>query len=107
LRRPDAFAASGFGEVDRAELTQFGSVFQAGMDPHEAGRRIVSRMSENRGLIFTHPEFAEDFDAIHAESLAALPQEQAPPERLEVERMRRQANRDALAGKVISIGDLC
>jgi hypothetical protein len=76
------------------------------MNPHEAGRRIVAGMSENRGLIFTHPEFAEDFKAIYEESLAALPDEQAPPERLEVERMRRQANRSALAGKTITINDL-
>jgi NAD(P)-dependent dehydrogenase (short-subunit alcohol dehydrogenase family) len=106
FRRPAEFGDSGFGEVDKAALTQFGSVFQAGMDPHEAGRRIVAGMADNRGLIFTHPEFAEDFEAIYAESLAALPDEQAPPERLEIERLRRAANRDALAGKTISIDDL-
>ena len=106
FRRPEAFADSGFGEVDKDSLTKFGSVFTAGMDPHEAGRRILSGMSEGRGLIFTHPEFAEDFKAIYEESLAALPDEQAPPERLEVERLRREANRAALAGRVISIDDL-
>lgn len=106
FRRPAEFAESGFGEVDRAALTKFGTAFQAGMDPHEAGRRIVAGMSENKGLIFTHPEFAEDFAAIYAESLAALPDEEAPPERLEVERLRRAANKAALAGKAISIGDL-
>lgn len=106
FRRPEAFADSGFGEVDKESLTKFGSVFSAGMDPHEAGRRILAGMSEDRGLIFTHPEFAEDFKAIYEESLAALPDEQAPPERLEVERLRREANRAALAGKVISIDDL-
>jgi hypothetical protein len=35
------------------------------MDPLEAGQRILSGMSEGRGLIFTHPEFAEDFRAIY------------------------------------------
>lgn len=106
FRRPAEFAESGFGKVDRAALTQFGTAFQAGMDPHEAGRRILAGMSEDKGLIFTHPEFAEDFKAIYEESLAALPDEEAPPERLEIERLRREANRAALAGKVISIGDL-
>jgi NAD(P)-dependent dehydrogenase (short-subunit alcohol dehydrogenase family) len=106
FRRPEAFAGSGFGEVDRAALTQFGTVFSAGMDPHEAGRRIVAGMSADHGLIFTHPEFAEDFAAIYAESLAALPDEAAPPDRLEVERLRREANAAALAGKTISIADL-
>lgn len=106
FRRPDEFAGSGFGDIDREELTKFGAVFSAGMDPHEAGRRIVAGMGQGKGLIFTHPEFAEDFKAIYEESLAALPQEEAPPERLEVERMRRAANKAALAGKAISLGDL-
>jgi NAD(P)-dependent dehydrogenase (short-subunit alcohol dehydrogenase family) len=106
FRRPDEFAGSGFGEVDKDELTSFGAIFSAGMDPHEAGRRIIAGMAENKGLIFTHPEFAEDFKAIYEESLVALPDEEAPPERLEVERMRRAANKAALAGKVISIKDL-
>lgn len=106
FRRPAEFAASGFGDVNRAELEQFGTAFQAGMDPHEAGTRIVAGMSAGQGLIFTHPEFAEDFKGIYDESLAALPDDVAPPERLEVERLRREANRAALAGKAISIADL-
>ena len=106
FRRPDAFADSGFGAVDHDSLTQFGKVFSAGMDPHEAGRRILAGMSADAPLIFTHPEFAEDFDAIHRDSLAALPREPVPPERLEVERLRREANKAALEGKVISLDDL-
>ena len=106
FRRPPEFAGSGFGEVDRESLTKFGTAFQAGMDPHEAGRRILAGMDAGQGLIFTHPEFAEDFDAIHAESLAALPKEEAPAARLEVERLRRAANKAALAGSRISIDDL-
>ena len=106
FRRPAEFASSGFGAVDKAQLEQFGSVFQAGMDPHEAGTKIVAGMSAGAGLVFTHPEFAEDFKAIYEDSLAALPDEAAPPERLEVERMRREANKAALAGKAITIDDL-
>lgn len=106
FRRPAEFGESGFGEVDRAELTRFGTAFQAGMDPHEAGRRIVAGMTADKGLIFTHPEFAEDFKAIYEESMAALPQEEAPPERLKIERLRREANRAALAGRTIRLDDL-
>lgn len=106
FRRPEEFAGSGFGDVNKDELASFGAIFSAGMDPHEAGRRIVAGMGKNNGLIFTHPEFAEDFKVIYEDSLAALPNEEAPPERLEVERMRRAANKAALAGKVISIKDL-
>ena len=106
FRRPAEFAESGFGAVNRAELAQFGTAFQAGMDPLEAGTKIVAGMTRDAGLIFTHPEFAEDFRAICEDSLAALPDETAPPERLEVERLRREANRAALTGKAISINDL-
>jgi NAD(P)-dependent dehydrogenase (short-subunit alcohol dehydrogenase family) len=106
FRRPADFAQSGFGEVDRDALAHFGKAFEAGMDPLEAGQRILSGMSQERGLIFTHPDFADDFRAIYDESLAALPQEEAPPARLEVERMRREANKAALEGRVISIADL-
>ncbi|NBC36568.1 SDR family NAD(P)-dependent oxidoreductase [Novosphingobium sp. FSY-8] len=106
FRRPAEFGASGFGDVNADELTKFGKAFEAGMDPLEAGRRILAGMDADRGLIFTHPEFAEDFAAIYQDSLAALPQEDAPAERLEVERMRRAANKAALEGKSISINDL-
>lgn len=106
FRRPAEFADSGFGEVDRGALEHFGKAFAAGMDPLEAGQRILSGMGEGRGLIFTHPEFAEDFRAIYEDSLAALPSDEAPPERLEVERMRRAANKAALEGREITIADL-
>lgn len=106
FRRPAEFAESGFGEVNRSALEHFGKAFSAGMDPLEAGQRILSGMSEGKGLIFTHPEFAEDFKAIYEESMAALPLDEAPPERLEVERMRRAANKAALEGREITIADL-
>ncbi len=106
LRRPDRFAASGFGEVNQSELKTFGGAFDDGMDPMEVGEKTFAGMAENRGLIFTHPEFAEDFREIYEESIAALPDEEAPPERLEIERLRREANRAAAEGKVISINDL-
>jgi len=106
LRRPAEFAESGFGAVDAAALEQFGTAFEAGMDPLEVGEKILAGMRENRGLIFTHPEFAEDFREIYETSIDALPDEEAPPERLEIERLRREANRAAAEGKVISIDDL-
>ncbi len=106
LKRPTEFAGSGFAPVDEAELRKFASAFANGMDPLEVGEKILRGMDENQGLIFTHPEFAEDFKDIYETSLAALPDEDAPPERLEVERMRRAANKAALEGARISINDL-
>jgi NAD(P)-dependent dehydrogenase (short-subunit alcohol dehydrogenase family) len=105
-KRPTDFAASGFAPPDRAKLAQFGTAFDVGMDPLEVGKKTLTGMSENRAVIFTHPEFAEDFAEIHRACVAALPDEPAPAARLHVERLRREANRAAAAGKLIDLGDL-
>jgi NAD(P)-dependent dehydrogenase (short-subunit alcohol dehydrogenase family) len=106
LKRPAAFAASGFAPPDRVELERFGTAFEAGMDPLEVGEKVLAGMSENRAVIFTHPEYAEDFAEIYRESVAALPDEPVPQARQHIERLRREANRAAAAGKRIGLDDL-
>jgi len=106
LRRPGRFADSGFEPPDPEALKQFGTAFDAGMDPLEVGRKTLAGIRENRPLILTHPEFAQDFLEIYEASIAALPDEQAPPERLEIERLRRQALRTAAEGELIGLDDL-
>ena len=106
LRRPDGFADSGFAPADRAELEGFGAAFDVGMDPLEVGEKTLAGMAANRAVIFTHPEFAEDFREIYEASIAALPDEPAPEGRLEIERLRRAAQKAAEAGQAIGLGDL-
>ena len=106
LRRPAHFADSGFAPPDRAELAQFGTAFEAGMDPLEVGTKTLAGIIENRPVIFTHPEFNEDFLEIYKSSVAALPDEPTPEGRLHIERLRRAANSAAAAGKVIGLKDL-
>lgn len=106
LKRPAAYAQSGFGPVDEAALRQFGTAFEAGMDPDEVGRKIVAGLVRGDGLILTHPEFADDFREIYEDSLVALPQEEAPPARLEIERLRRAAMAQARAGIAVGLADL-
>jgi short-subunit dehydrogenase len=106
LKRPGDFAASGFAPPDRGELERFGTAFELGMDPLEVGEKTLAGMTANAGLILTHPEFAEDFEAIYRESMAALPQETAPEGRLHIETLRREANRAAAGGKTIGLADL-
>ena len=106
LRRPDAFAESGFGSVDPKELEQFGTAFEAGMDPFEVGEKVLAGMRANKGLILTHPEFADDFREIYEASVAALPDEPVPEGRLHIERLRREAAKTAAAGTTIGLGDL-
>jgi len=106
LRRPASFAASGFAAPERAELERFGAAFLEGMDPLEVGEKTLEGMRANRAVIFTHPEFAQDFDEIHRASLAALPREPVPAGRQRIERLRRAAMRAAAEGRQIGLDDL-
>lgn len=106
LKRPDGFAQSGFGEADAEELAQFGTAFDAGMDPREVGGKVLAGMTAHNGLILTHPEHGADFAEIYETSLAALPDEEAPPERLKIEELRREAMRKAEQGVAMSLNDL-
>ena len=106
LRRPATFAESGFAPPDPAELEQFGKAFELGMDPLEVGQKVLQGMSENRGLVLTHPDHREDFEDICREMFAALPDEPIPEGRAHIERLRREANRAAAAGMQIGLSDL-
>ncbi|MXO65383.1 SDR family NAD(P)-dependent oxidoreductase [Altericroceibacterium endophyticum] len=106
LKRPDDFGESGFGETDKTELEQFGTAFEAGMDPREVGEKVLRGMGEQRGLILTHPEHGPDFKEIYDASMAALPDEEAPADRLKIEELRREAMRKAEAGILMKMDDL-
>jgi NAD(P)-dependent dehydrogenase (short-subunit alcohol dehydrogenase family) len=106
LKRPTEFAHSGFEAPDRAELEQFGTAFELGMEPLELGERVLAGMRENRGLILTHPDHAEDIEEIYHETMAALPTDPIPAGRAGIERLRREGNRAAAAGMKITLGDL-
>lgn len=106
LKRPDDFARSGFAPADAGELEQFGTAFELGMDPLEVGQKTLAGMIENKGLILTHGEFAEDFAEIYQTSLDALPDEVIPEGRLHIERLRREGNKAAAEGKLIGLSDL-
>lgn len=106
LKRPATYSKSGFQPPVSDELEQFGSAFDCGMDPFEVGQKTLAGMMGNKALILTHPEFSEDFEAMHRALIAALPDEDAPPERLHIESLRRAANAAALAGSMITLEDL-
>jgi len=106
LGRPAEFAESGFGAVDRGELEGFSGAFELGMEPEDVASKTLAAVRENRFLVFSHPEYVEDFTAIFEESIAALPKEEAPEGRLHIEALRRAANRAALEGSKIGISDL-
>jgi len=106
LKRPEQFGDSGLGEVDPDALKQFGTAFDLGMDPEEVGEKTVQGIRENKGLILTHPEHGEDIQEIYETTMAALPKEEASEGRLHIERLRREGNRAAAAGRKIGLEDL-
>ena len=106
LKRPDSFGESGFPEVPKEALEQFGTAFEEGMDPYEVGSKVLAGMTAQNGLILTHPEHGPDFEELHAKIMAALPDEPAPEGRLRIEELRRKAMRDAEAGLKIRLDDL-
>lgn len=106
LKRPESFANSGFAKVNVAELAQFGTAFDEGMEPLEVGQKILAGMGRNDGLILTHPEHGPDFEEMHEQLMAALPNEDAPEGRLRIEELRREAMRQADAGIKMRMADL-
>ncbi|WP_417320120.1 SDR family NAD(P)-dependent oxidoreductase [Emcibacter sp.] len=106
LKRPDNFSDSGFSPADQSELEQFGTAFEAGMDPLEVGEKTLRGMTGNHGLILTHPEFAQDFKEIYEKSMAALPDEEVPEGRQHIEKLRREAMKTAEAGIITGLKDL-
>ncbi len=106
LKRPDGIGNSGFPETSKAQLEQFGTAFEEGMDPYEVGSKILAGMTAQDGLILTHPEHGPDFEEIHEKTMAALPQEDAPEGRLRIEQLRRDAMKAAEEGLVIKLDDL-
>ena len=106
LKRPDGLAESGFPDVAEDQLRQFGTAFEEGMDPYIVGSKILAGMTNQDGLILTHPEHGPDFEEAHAKVMAALPVEEAPPGRLHIEQLRRDAMAAAEAGLVIKLDDL-
>jgi short-subunit dehydrogenase len=65
-------------------------IHKAGMDPEEAGEKVLAGIRRNALYIFSHPEFKEELREIFAEALDSLPDEEAPAPRLEFERLRRE-----------------
>lgn len=106
MKRPEGFGESGFPETSDDQLKQFGTAFEEGMDPYEVGAKILRGMTQQDGLILTHPEHGPDFEEIHEKTMAALPKEDAPEGRLKIEQLRRDAMKAAEEGLVIDLDDL-
>jgi NAD(P)-dependent dehydrogenase (short-subunit alcohol dehydrogenase family) len=88
LRKPERFRREG-RSVDLAALARLERAHEVGMDPLEVGEKTLRGMLRNDLYIFTHAEFGEELEAVHARVSAALPSEHVDPERDALERTRR------------------
>ncbi|RKF20674.1 SDR family oxidoreductase [Altericroceibacterium spongiae] len=106
MKRPAGFGESGFPETSAEQLAEFGTAFEVGMNPREVGDKILKGMTQQHGLILTHPEHGPDFKEIYEASMAALPDEAVPEARLRIEELRRDAMRKAEQGIGTDLADL-
>lgn len=105
-KRPAEYADSGLGEIPPPMMEKLAEAFAAGMPIDEAGRRTVAALKRGDFWIFTHGEYRQDFDEIHAELMTALPPDDSTPERQEVENNRRRANKLALEAKQTGFAEM-
>lgn len=86
--RPAEYGNTSFNP-DPAFVAAFGEMMSLGMDPEEVGQKTVAGIRANAPVIFSHPEFREEFREACEELIAAFPDEPVPPERQAIEDRRR------------------
>lgn len=93
--RPERFASPENTAKSQKTMDILPELHKAGMDPEEAGEKVLEGIRRNRLYIFSHGEFREELREIFDEALEALPDEEAPAARLAFERTRREALKKA------------
>jgi Fe-S-cluster formation regulator IscX/YfhJ len=81
-------------------MARLPEIHQFGMEPEEIGEKVLRGIQRNDLYIFTHPEFKDELRTLFDEILAALPEEEPDPRRLEFEELRREINARAKANMV-------
>ncbi|MGX7895959.1 SDR family NAD(P)-dependent oxidoreductase [Tsuneonella sp. HG222] len=89
-KRPPEFSDTSFAP-DPAFVRAFGEMMSAGMDPDEVGRKTVAGIRANAPVIFSHPEFRDEFQELSDLLVAAFPDEPIPAARMAIENRRREA----------------
>jgi NADP-dependent 3-hydroxy acid dehydrogenase YdfG len=95
--RPQRFAAPENTAKSQKTMDLLPEIHKAGMDPEEAGEKVLAGIRKNSLYIFSHPEFKEELREIFDEAIYALPDEEAPAPRLAFEQSRRESLKKAKA----------
>jgi short-subunit dehydrogenase len=83
--------------IDERTLERLERVHASGMDPDEVGRKALQGMRRGDFYVFSHSEFKEEIRELYEEILAAMPAEEADPERVAAEAARRRQIAEAKA----------
>lgn len=70
-------------------------IHKMGMEPEEVGEKVLAGIRRNDLYIFSHPEFKEELREIFDEALKAIPEGEAPQQRLAFEQNRADRLRKA------------
>jgi NAD(P)-dependent dehydrogenase (short-subunit alcohol dehydrogenase family) len=82
--RPAHLSRTGYAEADKVRQSRsMSDARQYWMDPLEAGERVLTGIINNDLYIITHPEFRDIFTARGEAILAAIPDYEPPPKRVE------------------------
>ncbi len=104
LRRPAQYSNTTFPS-GTVVAEQLGPLFEAGMDPLEAGNLVLDGVRRNDLYILTHPENQDEFRELCDNVLAAWPKGPVDPRRQAIEDQRRAAKLSA-QNRTIGVGDL-
>jgi NAD(P)-dependent dehydrogenase (short-subunit alcohol dehydrogenase family) len=88
--RPQNLASPEISAKNQIFMDKLLEVHKFGMTPEEVGEKVLAGICRNDLYIFSHPEFKEELKEIFDETLAALPEEDAPAARVEFEQGRRE-----------------
>ena len=94
--RPEALSKLAT-KAPEAFMTRLAEVHEHGMEPREVGDKVLKGVLANDLYIFPHPEFKDELAEIFDEALNAIPEEDAPEQRLAFEEGRRAGKRAAKA----------
>ncbi len=87
--RPEALPSPENTERNRLFMDRLPEIHRFGMDPDEVGEKVLAGIRANELYIFSHPEFRDELRELFDRALAAVPEGDAPAERLAFEQGRR------------------
>src|SRR5690606_3004050 len=94
LYRPQHLSESGV-DTDDAFFSRLAEIHRIGMPSEEVGRKTLEGILRNDFYIFSHPEFRQEVQEACLEIMSAWPDEASDPARLDFERTRMKAKREA------------